>query len=202
MRRNPDDPDHDKLTVTVTDLSRYLDVKPPMVMKYAREGGMPKGRVKGRYPLRECVLWKIRKLANKNGEESGDIVEERRKLIAAQRVGQELDNAKVRGELLDAGLVTTAMQRMAALFATQLDGLAARVAPEVSRLRDPADIARVIFDECRVIRGTASRAVEAFASELAGGEDTGAAAEKERGRVGRRSPDTAAGLTGAGAVAD
>lgn len=200
--RNPTDPDHDTLTVTLPDLVKYLGVSKDMVMKYAREGGMPKGEAKGRYPLRDCVLWKIRKLENKTGEDSHDIAEERRKLIMAQRVGQELNNSKTRGELLDADLVASTMQQMAALFTTQLDGLAARVAPQLSQMRDPGEIAKVIFDECRAVRRSASGAVASFAGELAGGEDPEPAPEAKRGRVGRRKPDLAPGLPGAGAVAD
>jgi hypothetical protein len=154
------------------------------------------------YLLKECIQWRHRKLQAKRGEDAGDIAEEREKLIRAQRIGQELNNAKARGELLDAELVATVLQHMAALISTQIDGLAARVAPQLAQIRDPATIAKVIFDECRAIRRTASRAVEDFAGELAGGEDPEPAAGEKRGRVGRRAPDTAAGLAGAGAVAD
>jgi len=200
--RAPADLDHDTLTVSLKDLARYFEVSGAMVMKYAREGGMPRAKGKGRYPLMECIQWRYRKLQAKRGEDAGDIAEEREKLIRAQRIGQELNNAKARGELLDAELVATAMQQMAALFSTQLDGLAARVAPQLSQIRDPGTIAKVIFDECRLIRRNASGAVAAFAGELAGGEDSDPPAEAERGRVGGRASRTTAGLAGAGAVAD
>lgn len=201
MRRRDPDPDWPRMTVSIAALAGFWGVSEASVNKWGREGGMPRGTEKGRYPFRECVLWRVAKLTNDTGGDT-DIAEERRQLIHAQRIGQELDNAKVREELLDADLVATAMQHLGALIATQLDGMAARLAPQLSQLHDPAAIAKVIFDECRSVRSTASRAVSAFASDLAGSDDPDAPAEKKRRGVGRRKPGTATGQPGAGAVAN
>lgn len=202
MRRRDPDPDWAKMTVSIAALAGFFGVSEAAVLKWGRVNGMPRGTEKGRYPFRECVMWRLNRAQSKSGEDDGDIAEERRKLILAQRIGQELTNSKTRAELLDADLVATAMQHMAALIATQLDGMAARLAPQLSQLRDPTAIAKVVFDECRSVRSSASGAVAAFASNLAGVEDIDTAAEAGRGGVGRRKPRVAAGQSRAGSVAN
>lgn len=189
------------LTISGDELASLFGVARESIPRWVREEGLPKGGY-GQYPVGECVRWYLERLKAKAAGESTEITEERRKLIVSQRIGQELENAKTRGELLDAGLVASAVQHMGALIATQLDGLAPRVASQLAQLRDPVAIARVITDECRNIRRAASGAVSHFAGQLVAGEDTGAAPKKRRRRVGGRKPDPAAGQPGAGAVAN
>ena len=194
--------DWDRMLVTLPELSKIFRVSESMVMKYARESDMPKGSTKGRYPLLACLWWREDRLAKSVDSESKDILEERRKLIVSQRIGQELENAKTREELLDSDLVGTAIQHMGALIATQLDGLAPRLTPLLMQVRDPAQITRLITDECRTIRGAASGAVAHFASSLVAGDDSEASPPEKRRGVGRRQPDPTAGQPGAGAVAN
>lgn len=204
MQRTPKDLDLEKATVTVGQLADMLGVGEAAVMKYAREGGMPKGHRRGRYPLKACVQWALarERAAAAAKDEDGDLIEERRRLIVEQRKAQELENAKTRGELISAETVGACMQSMAAIVATQLDGLAARVTPQVLQLRDSAKIQRLIFDECRGIRSAAARALAAYSEDLGREPDPEPAPEEERGGVGGRKPRAAARRARAGAVED
>lgn len=189
------------LTIGHEELAALFGVARESIARMVREDGLPKTGY-GKYPVVECLRWYIDRLKAKNAGESTEITEERRKLIVAQRVGQELENAKMRGELLDAGLVASAIQHMGALVSTQLEGLAPRVCQQLAVLKDPIEIRRVLQDECRAIRRAASGAVSHFAGELVAGEDSGAAAPKKRRRVGGRKPHPPTGQSGAGAVAN
>jgi phage terminase Nu1 subunit (DNA packaging protein) len=204
VNRAAPDIDMDTASVTVPQLAELLGVGSSAIMKYAREAGLPRGERKGRYPLKACIQWALARAKSRAEEvdESKDIIEERRKLIVEQRKAQELANAETRGELLAAGLVGTTMNQMLSLVATQLDGLAARVTPRVVQLRDPAQVQRVLFDECRLIRNAAARAVEDFGSGLGRLPDPEPAPQEERRRVGRRAPRAAPRQPGAGAVED
>lgn len=204
MKRREAEPDWDRMTVSLAGLAKIFRVSESMVMKYARESQMPKGTEKGRYPLLASLWWREDRAAAAHAAEaeSKDIVEERRKLIVSQRQHQELENAKMREEMLDASLVDTVIQQVGALIATQLDGLAPRLAPRLVLLQDQAAIQKMLYDECREIRTNASRAVSRYAATFAAGEDPPAPTQKKRRRVGRRKPDPAPGQSGAGPVAN
>jgi phage terminase Nu1 subunit (DNA packaging protein) len=204
MDRTPADIDLATATVTIAQLGELLGVGDAAVMKYAREGGMPKGERKGRYPLKACIQWALARAKARAEEvdESKDIIEERRKLIVEQRKGQELENRKKRDELVDVEAVRSVFNQMMAAVATQIDGLAARVTPRVVQLRDPAQVQRLLFDECRIIRAAAARSIECMAASRVVREDPEPAPQEERRRVGRRPPRAAPRQPGAGSVED
>lgn len=187
--------------VSIPELAQLFRVSDSAVMKMAREGGMPKA-ARGRYPLMACVHWRLDQIMSAQEEDSSDVTEARKKLYDTQRAKHELEMAELRKELLVAEEVATVLRGLMAIVATQLDGLGPRVAYQVAGLTDPAKISKVILSECRHIRRAAAEQVQAFAGDLDGGEDAGAAARPKRRRVGRRAPDPAPGQSGAGAVAN
>jgi NAD(P)H-nitrite reductase large subunit len=126
---------------------------------------MPRSPEKGRYPFRECVLWRVARLTE-SGDPNG-IAEERRQLIHAQRIGQELHNAKTRAGVLDADLVVQVMGHLESLIAARLDELV-ELAPELAHHRDPVTINRLLFAACRTARERMAGDVAAYAQSLAG----------------------------------
>jgi phage terminase Nu1 subunit (DNA packaging protein) len=194
--------DWDNLIVSVTTLAGLLGVSPQSVAKYAREGDMPRAATKGAYPLKACLQWNFKRLKDLAASSDGDLIEERRRLIVEQRRGHELGNAERRGELLSADQVATTLNAIMADIASGLDSLGPRLANRLATVNDPAIIQRTIFDECRNLRRAAAGRLHALALDYDGGEDSGRAAATKRGTVGRRTPDTAAGEPGAGAVAN
>jgi MoxR-like ATPase len=154
--------------VTPTILATYLDMTANSITRLANDG-LPKSE-RGRYPLYACIRWYLDRLEKRTIAHPSGLRDERRKLIHAQRIGQELANAKTRAELLDADLVATAMREMVDMISARLDELPT-LAPEIARHRDPAAIARLVFNACREVRRLAAADVVAFAETLANGSD-------------------------------
>lgn len=192
--------DPDKIIVSLDYLSRRLGVHKTTICKWGADNeSMPKhGR--GEYPLVDFLLWVIQRRDAQ--QQPGDLTEERKRLVIAQRQRQEMENAKIRGELIETEKVLTCLQEHAAVLATQLDGLAPRMAATLAAVDDPAIIQRKLFDACRDVRAGAAGALESLAGTYAGSLDPPPPAEEKRRTVGRRKQGAAARKPRARAVAD
>jgi phage terminase Nu1 subunit (DNA packaging protein) len=192
--------DVDKLVASQKSLAVIFAVDPATVSRWAQDG-MPK-RGWGKYPLAECVRWRIEQLIAQAAGDSSEITESRMRLYDTQREKHELEMKQMRRELLDAEEVATAIRSMFGIVATQLDGLGPRMAARLAGLSDPQKIAKELLSECRNIRRATADSIADFARDLDGSEDAPAPARKGRRRVGGREPGAAAGQPGAGALAD
>jgi phage terminase Nu1 subunit (DNA packaging protein) len=116
-------------------------------------------------------------------------------LANEQMLKVALDNAERRGQLLPLDYLRNLLGPAFVEHASQLDGMAGRLANELAGLSDPARIRDVILTESRRIRG-------AFASGLAGvlqlssvdgtpGVPALASTQAQRGTVGRRRKSSA-----------
>lgn len=162
--------------------------------------GCPKaGRDK--FNVRDVVCWRRQRDIDVARGGGGDLNEERRRLIVEQRRGYELDNRAREAELLPAEEVKTDCLAFAAIVAGQLEALPARVVPRLVALTDPAVMRKVLRDECRAIRVAAGEAFAAYGDRLGDVGDPPSAAGARRRGLGRRLPNTATGVAGAGAVA-
>jgi len=150
------------LEVSADQLADLLCVKKGTVLHYAREAGMPRVS-RGRYRLVDCVQWYLEKQRALMGGD-GDMTEERKKLITAQRIRHEIEGQRLRGELIEAELVFSALNELGVIYSTQLDGFGPRVAPRLLNQVNTGEVARIIHDEARHIRRTTSAAVQTFAS--------------------------------------
>ena len=110
-------------------------------------------------------MWRVARLTE-SGDPNG-IAEERRQLIHAQRIAQELHNAKTRAGVLDADLAVQVLRHLESLIAARLDELPA-LAPALAPHRDPVTINRLLFDACRTAREKMAADVAAYAQSLAG----------------------------------
>jgi len=156
-------------------LAELFGVTPDMVGKYARDYGMPKAG-HGKYILKDCIRWHLDRLRiAAAGGESNDVGNEKLKLTRAQRQRAEIENQKARNELIDADLVGEALNGMASIFSSQLDGLGARMASQLSAIDDPGEIQRLLLDECRSIRSSTATVAQNFAANHNGGTYSGAA---------------------------
>jgi phage terminase Nu1 subunit (DNA packaging protein) len=114
--------------VGVDKVSKALNVTVRRVQQLAQEGMPRDGR--GKYDLAQCMLWYIRYLQNvidKRESPQGSIGDslrtQRERLISAQADREELELAKLRGELIPASLfeqlmskqITSARQRLLTL---------------------------------------------------------------------------------------
>lgn len=148
-----------------------------------------------------------------------DLTTERALLAREQRIGQEMKNAQLRGELVPVTVATTAVESAFTRVRARLLGLPAKAAPVVITLGSAA-AAQAWLDEqiAEALEELARTEVEAPADDgtdmdgagsenSEGGEelvdDPSPAAEAQRGRVGRRvSRAKPRGKRGAGKVAD
>jgi len=186
--------------ISAEELSALFNVSRDTVARYVRDDQMPKSSW-GKYPVWDCVQWFINRAAGQ-GTGAGQLEDARKRLLEEQIRRAHMDNEKERGQLLDLESVRVAVSAAMADIATQMRGLAARNAARLAALDDPQTIQRVLTDEIRHVLDSASRQVAAFALVLASGADPDAPTKPKRRGVGRRAPDSAAGLTGAGALAD
>ena len=185
-----------KLVLNADSLAMLFGVTPQSVYVWAR-AGMPKASP-GKYPVAECIQWRIKELTATMGT---GLEDERKRLIMTQRERAEIENAKLKSELLPAEEVATLLQQLGVIFTTQMQGLGPRLAQRVAAVDDPAVVQTVISDECTAIRAATSAAVQDFASAHGGFADTGTAASPQRRRVGKRKPRATARKSGAGKVA-
>ena len=165
-------------------LGEIFGVTGHMVRRYVSEHGMPKeGR--GKYLLGDCLKWYINRIrVDADRGDTSDISEEKLKLVRAQRHRVELDNKKVRGQLIDHDTVAGAFNQMGAVFASQLDSLGARSAGILAGISDPGEIQRVLFDECRTIRDNTSAEIIDLAVTFDNGGDNTATTGEGCGPVG------------------
>jgi phage terminase Nu1 subunit (DNA packaging protein) len=110
----------------------------------------------------------------------------------------DADMAEVRAseaanELIPLAEAEALIERVMVLVASQLDGMAGRLAAPLAAETDAAACRQTIFDECRRIRGAMAAEFEARATVAEGeGRDTAAAAEVS-GPVGGHEQDPSAG---------
>jgi phage terminase Nu1 subunit (DNA packaging protein) len=189
------------LVTTLDGIAALFRVGKMTVAEWSRNG-MPK-QSHGKYSVSECVFWRRqRDLQNSRGGSSGEIEEERKRLIIEQRRSHEIDNAERLGELLPSEEVRTHMQALAAIIAGQLEAFPQRLAHRLASVSDPDIIRRMLRDECRQLRSAASQAWADYGVSLADGEDHQPASRPRRRAVGRRAASAATGVPGTGAVAD
>lgn len=162
--------------VSSVQIAKILGVSRAMVGKYVKQG-MPK-HARGMYDVVHCVQWVIEGLKERrdDNKDNSELSLERLKLYQSQRIKTDLENARVRGELLLAEDVADAFNAMAAEVATRLDGVSGRLASELAGIDKPAEIQTLLLSEMRAIRQKIARGWDAIADSQDGIDDTHAAA--------------------------
>jgi len=105
-----------------------------------------------------------------DGGTNSDLTEERRLLTIAQRKQIEQRMEVERRESVRLSEVARTFNEAMVLIASQLDGLAGRVAGEVAGLDDPAAVRDLLFSESRRIRDVAASKLTAWATGGNGGD--------------------------------
>lgn len=120
---------------------------------------------KGRYNAAQCVQAYIEYL--NNGKATGDIAEERKQLVVAQRQKIQLEMEEKRRELVPLVDVHQCFNEAMVIVSSQLDGLPGRQAGELAGIDDPAVIRKTLFEETRRIRDATADKLETFAGGYA-----------------------------------
>jgi hypothetical protein len=101
------------------------------------------------------------------GQSSGTVAEEKRLLTIAQRKRIEQETAFRAGDLVDRGDVERLFLATVTALAAQLDGLAGRLAHELSACTDPAIARAVLLREHRRVRESYAKSLGAFVDAAA-----------------------------------
>ena len=122
-------------TYPVAVISKLLDLSPRRVYQLANEGVIPRAE-KGRYELVPAVRGYIRYLRDRAigvGALPEDAAREcRARLIKAQAEAQEMENEKVREELIPKAVVGRAWGEMAMAFRARSLSIPKKTAPQVA----------------------------------------------------------------------
>lgn len=160
-----------QFVVSVADIAAIFGVADRTIQRLVKDGLPQIGH--GKYDIRQCVQWQFGQIRSENAAR-GDMTP-RDELAVAQRAKVELETAQLRGTLLPRDLVARAMNQVAALVASQLDGMAPRLAGELADMTEPQQIQSTLLREARAVRGAIAQAMR----ELGQSVETGEAFDEE-----------------------
>lgn len=174
--------------VTATELARIFGVSRKWIYELTNKGMPRDGR---HFDLAAAVQWYMGELkAPGSAEEPADVTEARRQLYIEQAEKTRLENARLRGELVDLEEARTVLFEISSIIATQHDALAPRLAGLVIGSTDIKAVQTLLYDELRAIRHAMADAVASLDTASRGDDPT--AAEPDGRSVGRSEADTAA----------
>jgi phage terminase Nu1 subunit (DNA packaging protein) len=149
--------------VSTKDLARITGYSVMHVGRLTREG-MPKASL-GVYNLEHVVKWL---LSRRESQAAMSAQETKRQLMLEQIEERRLENMRRRGEMIPVEDVQHTLNAAAVAVATQLDGMAPRVAHELSALSGvpPAVVQEIIFREARAIRTSVASSWDSYSVTL------------------------------------
>lgn len=155
-----------RFVVPVADIAAIFGVADRTIQRMVKEGLPQIGH--GKYDVRQCVQWQFGQLRSETAKR-GEMTP-RDELAIAQRAKVELETEQLRATLLPRDLVTRAMNQVAAIVASQLDGLAPRLAGELADMNDPQQIQATLLREARSVRGAIAQAMRELGQNVETGE--------------------------------
>ncbi len=162
--------------VNAGELARIFGVSRKWVYSLEAKGMPRAGRL---FDVALCVQWYLAELKGGGGDtEPEDLTKARLELYKAQTERTQLENARLRGELVELEEAQAVLYEVASVVATQHDGLAARLAGLVIGETDIKRVQSLLFEEFRELRRAIAGAVAGLAPP--GGGDDPAAAEPDR----------------------
>lgn len=150
----------------MADIAAIFGVADRTIQRLVKEGLPQIGH--GKYDVRQCVQWQFDRLREEAAERG--TLNPRDELAIAQRIRVELETEQLRGTLLPRDLVTRAFNQVAALVASQLDGLGPRLAGELADMHDPQQVQATLLREARATRAAIAQAMRDFGQTVESGE--------------------------------
>ncbi len=184
--------------VNAGELARIFGVSRKWIYQLEKQGMPRAGRL---FDVAAATRWYLAELkAAQQDTDPEDLVTARMALYKAQTERTELENARLRGELVDREEAQTVLYEVASIVATQHDAVAPRIAGLIVGENDVKRIQTVLFEEHRAIREAIAGTIERLATARRSDDPT--ATESHSGPVGGPVPDIATGEPGAGEMAD
>lgn len=158
-----------------TELARIFGVSRKWIYGLVEKGMPREGR---HFDVALCVQWYTGELKGAGStDEAADVTEARRQLYIEQTERQRLENARLRGELVDLDEAKGVLFGIASIVASQLDAVAPRIAGLVVGETDIKNVQTLLFDEHRAIRESIAESLVELPAP--GGRDDPAAAETD-----------------------
>lgn len=160
--------------VNAGELARIFGVSRKWVYQLEQKGMPRAGRL---FDVADAVQWYLAELKGLDTDiEPEDLTKARLALYHAQTEKTRLENARLRGELVDVEEARQVLYEVASIVATQHEGLAPRLAGLILGETDVKRLQSVLFEEFRAVRRAIGDAVAQLA-EPGGSDDPAAAGE-------------------------
>ena len=183
-------------TVKVDQVAEALAISDRRVQQLVKEG-MPQV-ARGKYELDACMRWYIRFLqkaleqrSSVDGEQVSNLTSERIRAARAQTSRFELENARIRGEVVPVKYMAEILFKLSAELASRLESIPGRVQTQLKTvIDDPGATRQLLQKECRTVRNACADILRHFSERNPGvarrGEDLEASASAKRNGVGAR----------------
>lgn len=167
--------------------------------------GMPRAR-RGQYDIAQVVQWLLSDATSRAGvdpDELPAVVEARTRLYVAQEEHKRLETRRLAGEVIDAEEVRSEMMALAQILVSALEGVPMRAAQDLIGVHSAAEAAATLREHCSAARNELAAQLASLAEPVPADEPIGAAAaDPQRGTMGRRRANGATRKPTAGPVAE
>lgn len=184
--------------VSLTEFAELYEVAPQRIHELV-QFGLPatpgKSGKQRQINVRTAMDWLVRREVEKIRTPDGGetIAEASLRKSRADADWAEIKAAQANNELMLMADMQSLIERLMILAATQLDGIAGRVAAQIAAEHDPAVCRQIIFDETRRIREAMAHELETSTLMAHSGQNYQAATTENTGSMGGSVPNTTAG---------
>jgi phage terminase Nu1 subunit (DNA packaging protein) len=134
---------------------------------------------RGVYPLDGAVQWVVGYWKTKRVNDAENMDQHRKRLLSAQALKAEIDNQVKLKELIPADMIASTLNKVGTAIASQLDGLAPRLASELTNQTETAYVKKIINDETRQLRITIANMLDDLAAVESNSKDNTTATDKD-----------------------
>jgi hypothetical protein len=159
------------MTCSAAVLARLFGVSKTAIQSWVA-AGMPQASPR-EYNVSACLVWRRERDREIASASDGTLTAERRRLIAEQRRGHELANARAAEALLPAEDVRRDMSAYQRILDGALDALVDDATADLAGVTDPAEARRLLAVRCRAARVSLATQFAEYGRGL-GGDDDGA----------------------------
>lgn len=147
-------------------LAECFGVSRPTISKF-KDKGMPKAAY-GKFDLKDCIQWYISYMSERvdGGDSDDDATKKQRlALLEAQTEKTELENQKLRGELISFEMHKTILNALSSQFAASLEGMGPRFSNQFAAMTNAAEIQQELIESARSIRSGLATSIRTVAGD-------------------------------------
>jgi phage terminase Nu1 subunit (DNA packaging protein) len=144
-------PPEPSVLVSAGELGKWVNLTARRAQQLAKEGLFGKA-AHGKYDLRKCVKAYVKHLQDRlhgKRDESDVLMRARERLVSAQADKEEMEVARMKGELIAAEEMRAAVGDMVNNCRARLLAVPSKLAPALKRMETPQDVERCLADAVR-----------------------------------------------------